>query len=78
LHRMVYIVKLRMVAGVNHHPLSADYDSYHTYGDAPYMLLNDEEEYERLQDIQYFIHAFLGKNVIVPISPVPDSIGTSC
>jgi hypothetical protein len=65
------MVKLRMLAGVNYHTLSADYDSYHIYGDA---LPNDEEEYERLQDIHYFIHAFLGKNVVVPISTVPDSI----
>jgi SAM-dependent methyltransferase len=49
--------------------------SYHGYSDAPYILPNDEEELERLQDIHYCMRRLLGKNVVVPISNDPELIG---
>jgi hypothetical protein len=47
---------------------------YHGLEDAPYMLPNDEEEVERLQDIQYCFHKFLGRNIVAPISLKPQII----
>ena len=38
------------------------------------MLPNDEEEVERLQDIQYCFRKFLGKNIVAPISLKPQLI----
>jgi hypothetical protein len=39
------------------------------------MLPNDEEELERLQDIQYCFRKFLGRNIVAPISAKPQLIG---
>lgn len=39
------------------------------------MLPDDDEEVKRLQDIQYCIRKFFGKNIVVPISNAPDLIG---
>jgi SAM-dependent methyltransferase len=39
------------------------------------VLPNDDEEVERLQDIQYCIRKLLGRNIVPPISNSPDLIG---
>ena len=45
--------------------------------DAPYLLPNDSEEAERLQDLQAYHKAFFGSNILAPISGKPTLIGKS-
>jgi len=50
---------------------------FHSIEDAPYYLPNDEDEVERLQDLQHCIKLFFGKNIIPAIAPNPSLIGNS-
>ena len=42
---------------------------YHGIESNPYPLPNDDEEVQRLDDLQFVIRSLLGGNVIAPISP---------
>jgi len=50
---------------------------FHSIEDAPYYLPNDEDEVERLQDLQHCIKLFFGRNIIPAIAPNPSLIGNS-
>jgi hypothetical protein len=50
---------------------------FHGVEDAPYTLPNDEDELERLADLQNCIKLFFGKNILAPIGPRPSLIGKS-
>jgi hypothetical protein len=48
---------------------------FHGVEDAPYTLPNDEDELERLADLQNCIKLFFGRNILAPIGPKPSLIG---
>ena len=50
---------------------------FHSVEDAPYPLPNDEDEMERLQDLQHCMKLFFGRNILPTISPNPSLIGAS-
>ena len=55
--------------------LDGDDVRFHGF-DAPYLLPNDNEEEERLQDLQNYHKAFFGTNILAPIHHKPTLIGT--
>jgi hypothetical protein len=57
--------------------MDADDGRFHSVEDAPYSLPNDEDEVERLQDLQHCIKLFFGKNILPLIAPNPSLIGNS-
>jgi hypothetical protein len=52
-------------------------DRFHGVEEAPYPLPNDEDELQRLQDLQHCIKLFFGKNILPTIAPNPSLIGIS-
>lgn len=50
---------------------------YHGVEDNPYPLPNDEEEVERLDNLQFVCSSFVGGNVVAPISRKPTNICNS-
>lgn len=50
---------------------------FHSVEDAPYPLPNDEDELERLQDLQHCIKLLLGRNILPEIAANPSLIGIS-
>lgn len=50
-------------------------DRFHSVEDASYYLPNDEDEVERLQDLQHCIKLFLGRNILPSIASNPSLIG---
>jgi len=52
-------------------------DRFHSVEDAPYPLPNDEDELERLQDLQHCMKLLLGRNILPKIAANPSLIGIS-
>jgi hypothetical protein len=50
----------------------ADLYRYHSIVDNPYP--NDDEEVTRLDELQYVIRCFFGRNILAPISRKPSRI----
>ena len=50
---------------------------FHSVEDAPYPLPNDEDELERLKDLQHCIKLFFGRNILPTIASNPSLIGIS-
>ena len=50
-------------------------NSYHNVKRNPYFLPNDDKEKERLDELQYFFHSFIGTNIVPSIGEKPTQIG---
>jgi hypothetical protein len=51
-------------------------DGYHGITSNPYPLPNDEEEKERLDELQYCYRTLFGTNILAPIRKKPTQIGS--